>query len=202
MPGSSFGTSRKLDVPAPLAVRDDFGHRIRKAAGADVVDHQDRVVRTHRPAAVDDFLGAALHLRIAALHRGEIELFAARAAALRRRRAAAEADQHRRTAEQDEAAPTGTSPLLHMHAPDVAETARDHDRLVIAANDAWRIRRQSLFEAAEVAEDAGAAEFVVEGRCADRPVEHDVERRGDARRTAVVGFPRLRRIPVSAGSKP
>jgi hypothetical protein len=92
-------------------VVDQLGQRVGQAAGADVVDQQDRVVVAQRPAAVDDLLAAALHLRVAALHRGEIEVLAALAARHRRGGAAAEADQHRRAAQHDQLrAPAGTSP--------------------------------------------------------------------------------------------
>ena len=58
-----------------------------------------------RPAAIDDFLRAALDLGVAALHRGEVEIARwPRPLPMRGRRAAAEADQHRRTAEHDDAA--------------------------------------------------------------------------------------------------
>ena len=130
------------------AVRDDLGHRVRQAAGADVVDHQDRDCVAQRPAGVDDFLRAALHLRIAALHRGEVELLAARAAAhattpRRRRGRSASPDRRARTSRRA----AGTTPLLDVHAPDVAEAARDHDRLVIAAHDRVGVADDALLEA-------------------------------------------------------
>jgi hypothetical protein len=56
------------EVDASAAGREDFRHRVRQPAGADVVDHQDGVSLAHRPAGVDDLLGAALHLGVAALH--------------------------------------------------------------------------------------------------------------------------------------
>jgi hypothetical protein len=40
----------------------EFRHGVGNAAGADVVDGQDRVLVAQLPAAVDDFLGAALDL--------------------------------------------------------------------------------------------------------------------------------------------
>ena len=73
---------------------------------------------------------------------------------------------------------------------DGAQAAGDHDRLVVAAHRAGDI----LLIGAEVAGQVRAAEFVVEGGRANRAFEHDVERRGDARRAAVGVFPRLRRI--------
>src|SRR6185295_15797917 len=42
------------------------------------------------------------------------------------------------------------------------------------------IADRRLLEAAEVAADVRPAEFVVEGGTADRPLDHDVERRDDA----------------------
>src|SRR5205085_12693158 len=92
----------QLDDCTAIAVIDDFRHGVREAAGADVVDRGDRIVLAERPARVDDLLRAALHLGVAPLHRREVELGLARAAALRRRGAATEPDQHRRAAEHDE----------------------------------------------------------------------------------------------------
>ena len=68
-----------------------------------------------------------------------------------------------------------------------ADAAGDHDGLVIAAHLAGHF----LLEGAEVTGQIGPAEFVVESRCTDRPLDHDVERRGNAIRLAVVRFPRL-----------
>ena len=181
----------QFDAPAPLAVRNDFRDRIRETAGPDVMDDQDRIVRAHGPATIDDFLGAALHFRVAALHRCKIELLAAGAATERRRGTAAESDQHRRPADEDEPRADRHLALLDMHAPYVAEPAGNHDRLVIAADDAGGIPRQAHLKGTEIAEDARASEFVVERGRADRPVEHDLERGRDARRAAMVGLPGL-----------
>ncbi len=52
-------------------------------------------------AAIDHFLAAALHLRVVALHAGEIEIGGARALVHRRSGAAAEPDQHGRAAQHD-----------------------------------------------------------------------------------------------------
>ena len=48
-----------------------------------------------------------------------------------------------------------------------------------------------LFKSAEVAQEVRAAEFVVERRAADGAFNHDVQRRGNVFRLAVVLFPRL-----------
>ena len=88
--------ARSMTAPRPGGVRHGFGDRIRQTAGAHVVDQQDRIEIPAKAAAVDDFLGAALDFRIAALHRGEVEIGARSAAAHGRRRAAAQADEHGR----------------------------------------------------------------------------------------------------------
>ena len=97
------------------------------------MDRQNRVGLALRKTAVDDFLRAALHFRVAALHRGEIEIFLAAAAGHRRRRAAAEADQHRRAAEHDDVRAGRDFALVDMLAANRADAAGDHDRLVITA---------------------------------------------------------------------
>src|SRR5208337_3214721 len=71
----------QIDLAAPPAVRDGFGQSIRQAAGADIVDQQNRIGGPLRPAAVNDLLCAALNLRIAPLHRSKIQLGRALAAA-------------------------------------------------------------------------------------------------------------------------
>ena len=109
------------------------GQRIGKAAGADIVDGQDRIGCAQLPAAVDDLLRPPLHLGVAALNGIEIEIGGIRAGRHRRRRAAAEPDQHAGSAELDQQRSFGNGLLLHMRGGDIAETAGDHDRLVIAA---------------------------------------------------------------------
>src|SRR6266850_8302297 len=75
-----------------------------------------------------------------------------------------------------------------MRSVDIPQAAREHDRLVIAAQHAAYFR----FEAAEVAAEVRPAELVVERGGADRRLEHDVERRGDAAGLARRGaFPGL-----------
>ena len=86
---------------------------------------------------------------------------------------------------------------MRLAVGNIAETTGDHDRLVVAAHDTVLPLPNTLFIAAEVTGQIRTAEFVVERRGADRPFQHDVERRGNARRAPVrrhVGFPRLRRI--------
>jgi hypothetical protein len=78
--------------PAPTSCTDRIGL---PSPGGDVAV-------AHLPAAVDDFLRAALDFRVAALHRGEIEVFGIGAGGHRLARAAAQADQHAGAAELDQ----------------------------------------------------------------------------------------------------
>ncbi len=180
----------QLDARAAVAVRHGFGHGVRQAAGAHVVDQVNGVGVAERPAAIDDFLRAALHLGIAALDGGEIEVRRGRTAAHRRGGAAAQADEHRRTTEQDDVRADGAIVLLDVVAAHVAEAARDHDRLVVPADVRARLI-EGLLERAEIARDAGPAEFVVERRGAERTVEHDLEGTRDARGLAEIRLPGL-----------
>ena len=199
MPGSSLGIGAQLDLGAAAAVVDDLGYRVRQPAGADVVDRRDRVVGAQSPARVDDFLRAPLHLGIAALHRSEVQCRFAGAAALRRCRSAAEADQHRRAAEHDELGAGARHAFGDVRAADAAQAAGDHDRLVIAAPNAVRLEQAR----AEVACEVRPAELVVEARRADRPLEHDRQRRGDplrlARRRAFPRLPPTRQLEMRHG---
>ncbi len=165
-------------------MRHRLGHRVRQTAGADVVHEQNRIERPARRAAVDDLLRAPLDFRIATLHRGEIEIGAGGAAVHRRRRSAAETDQHRRPAEHDDFRTHRNLALLHVLATHVAETAGDHDGLVITADAIREIPVRRLLESAEVACDVGPAEFIVERSAADGTLVHDLERRDDAIRLA------------------
>ena len=76
-----------------------LGEGVADAAGAHVVDREDRVVLAKQPAVVDDLLRAALDLGVAALHRVEVERGGVAAGGHRARGAAAHADAHARAAE-------------------------------------------------------------------------------------------------------
>jgi hypothetical protein len=168
-----------------------FRQGVGNATGTDVMHRQDRIVLAHLPAAVDDFLRTALDFRVAALHRGEIKVFGIGTGRHRRSGTATEADQHAGTAELDELGADREGFILErLLGLDAAQTAGDHDRLVVATHRTGDI----LLIGAEIAGQIRAAEFVVECCRANRAFEHDVERRGDARRTAVGMFPRLRGI--------
>ncbi len=64
----------QLEAAAAAAVAHQLRHGVGQTAGADVMDKQDRVLVAQLPAAVDHFLTAALHFRVVALHRREVQI--------------------------------------------------------------------------------------------------------------------------------
>src|SRR5207237_317392 len=80
-------------------------------------------------------------------------------------------------------APTSWMSAIGLSSP-AAQPSGDHDRLVVAAQALGRVAGGALLEGAEVAAHRGAAELVVERGGADRALEHDLQRGGDARRRA------------------
>ena len=69
----------------------------------------------------------------------------------------------------------------------IAQTAGNHNRLVIAAHLAVELG----FKGAEIAQQIRATEFIIERRAADGGFNHDVERGDDVGGLAVATFPRL-----------
>ena len=177
----------KLDVRADAAGMGELGERIGQAARADVVDGEDRVRLSHLPARVDDFLAAALELGVGALHRIEVERLGVGAARHRGGRAAAHADEEARAAELHEHRLRVERLLGDVLRREVAQAARQHDGLVVAAH----LARDLHLEGAEVSREVRPPELVVVGRTPDGALDHDRERRGDAAGLAVVAFPGL-----------
>ena len=64
----------QVENRSAFGVVGNFREGIRQAAGADVVNRQDRIGVAHGPTGIDHFLRAPLHLRVAALHRIKIEV--------------------------------------------------------------------------------------------------------------------------------
>ncbi|KAG1087419.1 hypothetical protein G6F40_013724 [Rhizopus arrhizus] len=151
----------------------------------------DRVVGTHRHAAVDDLLAATFHFRVVALHAGEVQVLGAFAGGHRTGGAAAQADQHRRATQHDDRITGLQRDLLDLDAVDGAEATGQHDRLVVGAH---QISTFGQLEAAEVAEQVRAAEFVVERGATKRAVGHDFQCRCHARVQRARRFPRLRQL--------
>ena len=200
MPGSSFGIARSSKRAPRPAVVHELGQRVGQAARADVVDRERSGCRRRAPSSGRSPPGSG--------------------AASRRCRAAPRRSRGPRCdapcASDDAAppprpisiagppsttsgAPAGISPFWTCAGADVAEAAREHDRLVVAAHLAPAAVDLEL-EGAEVAERGGPAELVVERGAAERAVDHDVER---ASRCAPglpsVALPRLRARPGCAG---
>ena len=187
------GHPREVDHAAEARVVQQLRDRVGQAAGADIVGAVDRVVGAERDAAVDHFLAAALHLRVVALHAREIERLGAVARRQRTGRAAAEADQHRRTTEDDHRMARLEAELVDLDAVDRAEATGEHDRLVVGAGQhAIGAGAFAEFERTEVTDQVRATEFVVERGRADRAVEHDLQRRCHARVERARPLPRLR----------
>src|SRR5690606_15467305 len=144
------GHVAQLEAAAAPGVVDQFREGVGQAAGTHVVDELDRVALAQLPAAVDDLLAATFHLRVFALHRGEVQVRGAGAGGHGGGRAAAQADEHGRTAEDDQLAADRDVLLLDMLFTDVAHAAGQHDRLVVAAHFLAAGAVHRLLEGAEV----------------------------------------------------
>ena len=167
----------------------DFRHGIGQAACAHIVNRENRIALAQGGAAINHLLSAALHFRVAALHRGEVQILLRTARRHAGRRAATQANQHRWPAENHNRRSRRQFRLMDMRFTDIAQSARDHDRLVIAAP---LTVGTVLLETAEITGQIRAAKFVVERRRAQRPFNHDRQRRRDPIRLAVIRLlPRL-----------
>lgn len=193
MPDSSSGTARR-SKRAAAGVVGQLGEGVAQAARAHVVDREDRVGRALLPTVVDDLLRTALDLGIAALHRVEVELGCVGARGHRARGAAAHADAHAGPAELDQQRAGRELDLLRLRGVDAAKAARDHDGLVVAALHRVDVARHGLLVFAEVAQQIGPAELVVECGAAQRALGHDLQRAGNVLGLAVVALfrPELR----------
>ena len=183
------GDLRHLDDAADVGVVQQFGDGVGQAAGADVVRGKNGVAFALGETAVDHFLAATLHLGVVALHRGEIEVFGTLARGYRRRGTAAQADKHRRATQHHHRVTRAQAQLGDLRRIDGAQAAGQHDRLVVGAHQAGLVG--GLLEAAEIARQRRAAEFVVERGGTDRAVGHDFQRRGHARVERALVFPGL-----------
>ena len=151
------------------------------------MDAQNGIGIAHRPAGVDDFLAAALHFSVCALHRVEIQRLGIGARCHRRGRATTETDAHARTTDLNQQCTGQQWLLVCMRGRDIAQTTRDHDGLVVTPDDA-AIR---LLVSAEIAREIDPTKFIVERCAAEGAFDHDLQSRGDARRFAIPAFPRL-----------
>ena len=169
----------KIKACAPACVVGQLGESVGQTARAHIVDGEDRVVGTLRPAMVDNLLRPALDLGVAALHRVKVEVGGVGARGHGAGRAAAHADAHAGAAQLNEQTARRKFNLLGLLGVDLPQTARDHDGLVVTAHHA--VHRQFVF--AEITQQIGPAKLVVEGRATQRALGHDLQRAGD-----VLGF--------------
>ena len=136
-------------------------------------------------------MAAALHLGIVALHRSKVEVLAVGTRVHARGCAAAEADEHGRPPELNDAIARRRSFLFHVRGVDEADATGDHDRFVIAAPHPSAV----VFQGAEHPQDVGPTEFIAKSRAADRPFGHNGERGCQAvRESSSFFFPRLGKL--------
>ena len=181
----------EFKLTAETAIVHEFREGVGKSTCTHVVNERNRVFFVHRPAAVDDFLAAAFHFGVFALHRGKVERFITGTVLHGAGSTATKADKHRRTAEHNQVVTRVNVALLDMLVLDIAETASQHNRLVVTANFLAVLGIDFLFERTEVTEDVRTTVFVVECGTTERAVNHNVESGCNAGRATKVFFPRL-----------
>src|SRR6202041_949824 len=89
----------------------------------------------------------------------------------------AQPDQHGRTAEHAKLRAHRHFTFCDMVTANVAPDTGDHDGLVMSAAALRPIAGGALFKGTKVPADVWSAEFIVEGRRAERSLDHDVGRR-------------------------
>ena len=151
--------------------------RIGEAAGTDIVNEEDRVLGTVGGAAIDHFLAAPFHLGIAALHGCKIEVRRTRALSHRRGGAPTQADQHCGATKHHNPRPGRKALLGFVARTNIPETARQHDRLVIAPDLASRRARCLLAKSTKITGHIRATELIIESSASDRTFQHDFQRR-------------------------
>ncbi|OIQ69095.1 hypothetical protein GALL_493060 [mine drainage metagenome] len=151
------------------------------------MDGQNRVGRPLQPALVDDFLGAALELGVATLHRIKVQLRRIGPAGHGTGRTAAHADAHTRATQLDQQATRSKGDLVRLAGIDHPQTTGDHDRLVVAAllglagcvaGSVFQGEIQRLLVFTEIAQQVRPAKFVVERGPPQRSFQHDLQRTG------------------------
>ena len=149
-----------------------FGERVGQPARAHIVNRNNRIGIAQLPAAVYHFLRTAFHFGVAALHRVKIQIRAVAACCHRRSRAAAQANQHPRAAQLHQQRACGDFVFVRLRRLDVAQAARNHNRLVVAIH----LLVKGLLKGAEIAQQVGATKFVVKRCAADGGFKHNVQR--------------------------
>ena len=124
----------------------------------------NRVVISQLPATVDHFLAATFHFRVIPLYGGEIQVFFGFAGRHRRCRTTAQADVHGWAAKHNQFCAHRNVAFLHVFGTNVADTARQHDRFVVATHFFAIEAIHFLFVSTEIAEQCRTTEFVVKRR--------------------------------------
>ena len=133
------------------------------------MDKQNRIAVTQLPAAVNDLLAAPFHFCVFALHGRKIQIFTATARSHRGCSTAAQPNQHCRTAKNDQLRTNRDILFEHVRLANVAESAGNHDRLVVATHfhEAGLIA-DCRFVGAKIATEIWTSILVIECRPADR----------------------------------
>ena len=96
------GNGTQVEMRAAARAMRQFRHGVGNAAGADIMNRQNRIQIVHLPATINHLLRATLDFGVATLHRSEVEISGIGTGRHARRRAAAEADQHARPTKLDQ----------------------------------------------------------------------------------------------------
>ena len=165
----------QVKARAPARVVHQLREGVGEPARAHVVDRQNRIRPAQRGAVVDDFLRAPLNFGVAALHRIKVEFGGVLAGGHGARRAAAHANAHAGAAQLHQQRAGRECDLLRQRCVNAAQAAGNHDGLVVAALHAVHLG----FVLAKVPQQIRPAKLVVEGRAAQRPLGHDLQRAGN-----------------------
>ena len=165
----------QIKARATACVVGQLGEGVAQTARTHVVNGQDGIGRALRPAMVDNLLRTALDLGVATLHRVKVELGRVGARGHGAGRTAAHTNAHARAAQLDQQRACGEFDFLGELGVNDAQATRDHDGLVVATVHA----RNGLLVLAEVAQQVGPAELVVERSPAQRAFHHDLQGAGD-----------------------
>ena len=129
-----------------------LGKGVAQATRAHVVDGQNGVARALCPAVVDDLLRTALDFGVAALNRVKVQRRSVGTRGHGACGAATHANAHARAAQLDEQRTGGEQNFLGLVRVDHAQTARNHDGLVVTANHRVGTGGHGLLVLTEVAQ--------------------------------------------------
>ncbi|GJC81968.1 hypothetical protein ColLi_04805 [Colletotrichum liriopes] len=181
----------ELELATEASILDKFGEGVGQTASADIVDHGNGVLLAKGGAGVDDHLGAALHLGVATLNTGEIQLGGVLVRGTAGGGSSTETDEHGGATEDDSVgAIVDVSKLLEsVLRADGSDTTGDHDGLVVTTPLGRVLLANVGQESAEATEQAGSAELVVEASTTDGSLQHDVKTAGKVGGLAKVNLP-------------